>query len=181
MQFSLGHSPLLICLMEDLSMAFFHVWKVLEDCNMLIASWANNNWYLIFNRGLLLMTWISLANKIITSAFHNNWNLSLYHLCLLKCSIIFSKQNVTNVWTNWQHFKARAASLMHQLSPWKSSSAPEDVKSLFEALRTTLLLMKDLDHMVRCCVEAAMPSIKLTKELLILARTAIQNNTGEIA
>lgn len=70
---------------------------------------------------------------------------------------------------------------MHQLSPWKSSSAPEDVKSLFEVLRTTLLLMKDLDHMVRCCVEAAMPSIKLTKELLILARTAIQNNTGEIA
>jgi len=39
--------------------------------------------------------------------------------------------------------------------------------------------MKDLDHMVRCCVEAAMPSIELTKELLILARFAIQNNTGE--
>jgi hypothetical protein len=68
---------------------------------------------------------------------------------------------------------------MDQLSPWKTSNVAVDVAALFEVLRTTLLSMKDLDHMVRCCVEAAMPSIKLTKELLILARFAIQNNTGE--
>ena len=40
--------------------------------------------------------------------------------------------------------------------------------------------MSDLEHMVRCCIEAAMPSLKFTKDLLILARAAIQNNTGNI-
>ncbi len=73
---------------------------------------------------------------------------------------------------------------MEQLSPWKvSGSSIKDsgnVTALFEVLRKTLLSMSDLEHMVRCCIEAAMPSLKLTKELLILARTAIQNNTGQL-
>ena len=70
---------------------------------------------------------------------------------------------------------------MEQLSPWKVSSCElsvDQVTSLFDVLRKTLVSMSDLEHMVRCCVEAAMPSLKLTKELLILARSAIQNNTG---
>ena len=69
--------------------------------------------------------------------------------------------------------------MIDQLSPWKTSNDTVDVATLFGVLRSTLLSMKDLEHMVRCCVEAAMPTIKLTKELLILGRSAIQNNTGK--
>jgi hypothetical protein len=72
---------------------------------------------------------------------------------------------------------------MEQLSPWKVSVGntlvESEVTTKFDLLRKTLLSMTDLEHMVRCCVEAAMPSLKLTKELLILARSAIQNNTGK--
>ena len=79
--------------------------------------------------------------------------------------------------------QAKAAWLMEQLSPWTvQKDKQNDDKSkedLFEDLKKTLLAMEDLEYMVRCSVTAAMPSLKLTRELLVLARTVIQNNMGK--
>lgn len=86
--------------------------------------------------------------------------------------------------------RARASWLMGRLSPWSRSSgirkilpnqaeveAEQQQKDL-EKFKATLRRMRDLDFMVRCCVMVALPSLKDTRDLLLLARAAIQENVS---
>ena len=80
-------------------------------------------------------------------------------------------------------YQAKASWLLDKLSPW--SASPDDCARLsdnskyLKELRSTLKNMKNLDYMVRCCVSAALPSLKDTRNILLLARSAIQKNVND--
>ena len=52
---------------------------------------------------------------------------------------------------------------------------------LLEELKTTLRLMLDMDYVVQLCVTAALPSLTMTRELLVFSRKKIENNADNIS
>lgn len=74
----------------------------------------------------------------------------------------------------------RAADLMEKLSPWNTQNTPASITDLFDAFKKILLSMTDLQYMVRCCIEGAMPTLQMTKDLLLLARTSIQKDSSKL-
>ena len=78
--------------------------------------------------------------------------------------------------------QAKSSWLLSKLSPWKEAKCEEtsedNARYLFD-LRCTLEKMTNLDYLVRCCVVAALPSLKDTRDILILARSVIQKHGHE--
>ena len=65
--------------------------------------------------------------------------------------------------------QAKTSWLLERLSPWRNEVlSDEDVASLMEQLRTTLLKVANLDYIVRCCITAALPKLGHIRELLLL-------------
>eukprot|EP00090_Calanus_glacialis_P046972 TRINITY_DN9495_c0_g1_i1.p1 TRINITY_DN9495_c0_g1~~TRINITY_DN9495_c0_g1_i1.p1 ORF type:complete len:2089 (+),score=822.89 TRINITY_DN9495_c0_g1_i1:455-6268(+) len=80
-----------------------------------------------------------------------------------------------------QIYRAKSAWLLDHLSPWRQEDMARPHKELLEELKTTLGHMLDLDYVVELCVTAALPSLPMTRELLLFARTKIENNVDTIS
>ena len=80
-----------------------------------------------------------------------------------------------------QIYKAKSAWLLDHLSPWRQEDMARPHKGLLEELKTTFGRMLDLDYVVELCVTAALPSLPMTRELLLFARTKIENNVDTIS
>ena len=77
-------------------------------------------------------------------------------------------------------YQSKSSWLLEKLSPWNVSnyddSITEQNQKYLKELRNTLESMKNLDYMVRCCVTSALPSLRDTREILLLARNVIQKH-----
>lgn len=66
--------------------------------------------------------------------------------------------------------------LMEKLSPWNPQQSNNSIIDLFDEFKKILTSMTDLEYMVRCCIEAAMPTLQMIKDLLLLARSSVQRD-----
>ena len=77
-------------------------------------------------------------------------------------------------------YQAKSSWLTEKLSPWKAlDNQPgfcKDYKANLNELRRILGCMKNIDYMVRCCVGAILPSLKDTRDLIVLARKLTQGH-----
>ncbi len=69
--------------------------------------------------------------------------------------------------------------MMEKLSPWNPQHANHSIFDLFDDFKKILTSMTDLDYMVRCCIEAAMPTLQMIKDLLLLARSSVQKDPSK--
>ena len=80
-------------------------------------------------------------------------------------------------------YQGKSSWLLAKLSPWNSSNIEgksiEGYDKYILELRNTLENMSNLEYMVRCCVGAALPSLKDTRNVLLLARNVIQKHLNE--
>lgn len=76
--------------------------------------------------------------------------------------------------------QAKISWLLEQLSPWRETKLNEsDAEALLTDLKETLSELTDLDYIVQCCINAALPNLEDVQDLLKLARNIIQNNVGK--
>ena len=80
-----------------------------------------------------------------------------------------------------QIYRSKSSWLLDFLSPWRQEDESRPHTKLLVELKTTLGLMQDLDYVVELCVTAALPSLHMTRELLIFARNKIENNVDNIS
>ena len=77
-------------------------------------------------------------------------------------------------------YQTKSSWLTEKLSPWKAldnqAAFLKDYHANLNELRKILGHMKNLDYMVRCCVGMILPSLKDTRDIIVLARKLTQQH-----
>jgi len=78
-------------------------------------------------------------------------------------------------------YKRKIAWTMEQLSPWNSALSHQEKEDLFRQLKLDLDKVTDTEFVIECCSMAALPTIQMSKDILIYARTKIGERSEELS